>query len=66
MLMPAPAMFALFVKVDNFVNRTAVNAYAHPQLGMILEFLANFHRTQNWRFCGIPKNECAAIARRQA
>ena len=32
----------LFVKIDNFIDRAAVNSHAHAKLGMFLEFLANF------------------------
>ena len=43
-----------------------MNTHAHPQFGMILQFLATLHRAQYRSFGGGPENKRATVARRQA
>ena len=47
MLMPAPAMLALFVHIGHFVDRAAVNAHPHVQFRMFSQCLpiSNAHKT---------------------
>jgi hypothetical protein len=46
----------LLIKIADFIDRTAVNAHAHAQLGMAFQRLRNLHRAQDWRFSTVAKD----------
>ena len=52
----------LFVQIAHFIDGAAVNSHSNVKFGMLFQFLANFQRTQNWRFRTVSENERATIA----
>jgi hypothetical protein len=63
---PGASDVGLLVQITDFIDRAAVNAHPHPQLGMMFQLTADLDRAQDRRFRVGAENERAAVAGGQA